>query len=32
VVASRPDARGYRVERAATGDAIETELPTRYLG
>jgi dipeptidase E len=32
VVASRPDARGYQVERAATGDAIETELPTRYLG
>jgi dipeptidase E len=32
VVASRPDARGYRVERAATGDAIETELPARYLG
>ena len=32
VVASRPDARGYRVERAATGDVVETELPTRYLG
>jgi len=32
VVASRPDARGYRVERDAAGDAIETALPTRYLG
>ena len=32
VVASRPDARAYRVERGPTGAAIETELPTRYLG
>ncbi len=32
VVASRPAARGYRVERGSHGDAIETELPTRYLG
>jgi len=32
VVASRPDARGYRVERGPTGAAVETELPTRYLG
>jgi dipeptidase E len=32
VVASRPDARGYRVERGPSGDAVETELPTRYLG
>jgi len=32
VVASRPNARGYRVERSATGKAVETELPTRYLG
>jgi dipeptidase E len=31
-VASRPDARGYRVERSASGEAVETELPTRYLG
>lgn len=32
VVASRPGARAYRVERGAGGEAIETELPTRYLG
>jgi len=32
VVASRPAARAYRVERGADGNAIETELPTRYLG
>jgi peptidase E len=32
VVSSRPEARGYRVERGPTGDAVETELPTRYLG
>ena len=32
VVASRPLARGYRVTRGPEGDAIETELPTRYLG
>jgi peptidase E len=32
VVASRPDARAYRVERSPSGDAIETELETRYLG
>ena len=33
VVASRPDAAAYRVElRDRTGRAIETVLPTRYLG
>ena len=32
VVASRPNARGYRVIRGPSGAAIETELPTRYLG
>ena len=32
VVTSRPNARGYRVERGAAGDAVETELPSRYLG
>jgi dipeptidase E len=32
VVASRPDARAYRVQRGPTGDVVETELPTRYLG
>lgn len=32
VVASRPNAHGYRVERSPAGDVIETELPTRYLG
>ncbi len=29
VVASRPGARGHRVIRGPSGDAIETELPTR---
>jgi dipeptidase E len=32
VVTSRPMARGYRVERGAAGEAVETELPARYLG
>ena len=32
VVASLPAARGYRVVRGPDGEAIETELPTRYLG
>jgi dipeptidase E len=32
VVASRPDARGYRVERGPHGAAVENALPTRYLG
>jgi dipeptidase E len=32
VVASLPAARGYRVVGGADGEAIETELPTRYLG
>jgi peptidase E len=32
VVASRPDARGYRVERGPHGSAVETVLPARYLG
>jgi peptidase E len=32
VVASRPDARGYRVERGTAGEAIETVVRTRYLG
>lgn len=32
VVASRPAARAYRVVRGAAGEAVETELPTRYLG
>ncbi len=32
VVASRPEARAYRVEPGEDGTAIETELPTRYLG
>jgi peptidase E len=31
VVASRPEARAYRLERTADG-ATETELATRYLG
>lgn len=31
-VSSRREARAYRVERSADGAAIETELPTRYLG
>jgi dipeptidase E len=32
VVTSRPEARGYRVERGPSGDAVETVLPARYLG
>jgi dipeptidase E len=32
VIASRPAARAYRVEPGPDGTAIETELPTRYLG
>jgi len=32
VVASRPEALGYRVERSPAEVAIETALPTRYLG
>jgi dipeptidase E len=32
VVASRPSARAYRVVRGPSGEAIETELVTRYLG
>ena len=32
VVSSRPDARAYRVERGPDGRAVETVLPTRYLG
>ena len=32
VMASRPEARAYRVEPAADGTAVETELETRYLG
>lgn len=32
VVASRPAARAFRVEPGPNGTAIETELPTRYLG
>jgi peptidase E len=32
VVTSRPDARAYRVVRGPDGQAIETELPVRYLG
>lgn len=32
VVASRPNARAYRVERGPAGEAIEMALPTRYLG
>jgi peptidase E len=31
-VSSRPEARAYRVERGPDGAAVETELPTRYLG
>lgn len=31
-VASRPDAGAYRVVRGSAGEAIETELPVRYLG
>jgi peptidase E len=32
VVASRVDARAYRVVRGLDGQAVETELPVRYLG
>lgn len=32
VVGALPGARGYRVERGPDGQAVETELPTRYLG
>ncbi len=32
VVASRPEARAYRVVRDPDGRAVETELETRYLG
>lgn len=32
VVTSRPAARAYRVIRGPAGDAVETELLTRYLG
>jgi peptidase E len=32
VVGSTPSARGYRIVRGPAGEAIETELPTRYLG
>ena len=32
VVASLPEARGYRVVRVPESEAIETELPTHYLG
>jgi peptidase E len=32
VVTSRPGARAYRVVRGLDGQAIETELPARYLG
>jgi len=32
VVASRPEARAYRVERGSDGAAVETVLETRYLG
>ena len=32
VVAELPAARGYRVERGPDGTAVETQLPTRYLG
>ena len=31
-IASLPEARSYRVVRGPDGEAIETELPTRYLG
>jgi hypothetical protein len=27
-----PTLAGYRVERGPAGTAVETELPTRYLG
>jgi len=32
VVAGQTAARGYRVARGPNGEAVETELPTRYLG
>ena len=32
VVTSRVAARAYRVERGSSGDALETDLPARYLG
>ena len=32
VVAARPNARAYRVERGPDGTAVETVLATRYLG
>ena len=32
VVASRPHARGYRVQRADGGEVHEQPLPVRYLG
>jgi len=31
-ISSRPDARAYRVERGTDGVAVETAIPTRYLG
>jgi peptidase E len=31
-IASRPGAKAYRVQVGTAGGAIETELPTRYLG
>lgn len=32
VVTSRPAARAFRVARGTDGEAVETELPARYLG
>ncbi len=32
VVTSRREARAYRVERGPAREAMETELPARYLG
>jgi peptidase E len=32
VVSSRPNAKGYRLERGADGQAVEREIETRYLG
>jgi len=32
VVSTTQTGRGYRIARGADGRAIETELPTRYLG
>jgi dipeptidase E len=32
VVASRPTARGYRVERTADAEVVERLVPARYLG